>query len=146
MPDSKAISGLTTAESLGASDLLEVSIVNALTETGYISRKITVTELARVITTVLQYSSALNTNAKTITGAINEVLRSVSGGVELEETLEAGETSITFTNAAVLTSSTFDFYTDVWGVNPKTVTVIQGAITLTFDAQENDIAVKVVIR
>ena len=36
------------------------------------------------------------------------------------------------------------FYTSVWGVNPKTVTVVSGQVTLTFDAQT--VAVEVGVR
>ena len=58
-------------------------------------------------------------------------------------TLTAGQTSITFSNAAITTTGTFDFYTDVFGVNPADVTVSTGSMTLTFDEQASDISVKV---
>lgn len=75
MPDNKPISQLITAEQTGASDLYELAIPNAMTETGYISRKVSASELANLIVSRLQYQG-LNTDAKTILGAINEVLQS----------------------------------------------------------------------
>lgn len=63
--------------------------------------------------------------------------------VEVTGTLTAGNTSITLSNAAITTTSTLDIYTDVYGVNPKTVTVANGSVTMTFDGQNSDIGVKV---
>ena len=60
-------------------------------------------------------------------------------------TLSSGSTSITLSNSAITTDSTIDFYTSIYGVNPKTVSVSSGSITLTFDAQSSDMGVKVVI-
>ena len=66
--------------------------------------------------------------------------------VSVTGVLEAGETSITLENAAITSNSTFDFYTDTYGVNPTGVTVASGSITLTFEERESDLGVKVVIK
>ncbi len=66
--------------------------------------------------------------------------------VEVIGTLTAGQTSLTLTNAAITTTSMIDIYTDTWGVNPTAVTVASGSITLTFNAQLSDVAVKAVVR
>lgn len=58
-------------------------------------------------------------------------------------TLTAGSTSLTLSDASITTSSTLDFYTDVYGVNPTGVAVVTGSVTLTFEAQLSDVAVKV---
>lgn len=58
-------------------------------------------------------------------------------------TLTAGSTTVTLSNAAITTSSTLDIYTDVYGVNPTDVTVSSGSVTLTFEAQDSNIGVKV---
>ena len=63
--------------------------------------------------------------------------------VEVTGTLTAGNTSITLSNAAITTTSTLDIYTDVYGVNPKTVTVANGSVTMTFDGQNSNLGVKV---
>lgn len=74
----------------------------------------------------------------------------VPGGVlknflytELVDTLTAGETSITFSDNSILSTSTIDIYTDTFGVNPTSVVVATGSITLTFEAQQSNIGVKV---
>lgn len=72
MPDAKEISALTTAESTSASDLFETALPNAMTETGYISRKVTLGTIANFLLSTLQLSS-LNTTVKNIIGAINEL-------------------------------------------------------------------------
>ena len=74
MPDTKEISALTTAESTSASDLFETALPNAMTETGYVSRKVTLGTIANFLLSTLQFSS-LNTTVKNIIGAINELAR-----------------------------------------------------------------------
>lgn len=86
----------------------------------------------------------LDTVADTLVGAVNEV--NGKFGVALTGTLTAGNTTLTLSNAAILTTSTIDIYTDTWGVNPTDVTVSAGSIVLTFDEQENNVAVKVVVK
>ena len=63
--------------------------------------------------------------------------------VILTGTLAAGETTIAFTDDAITTDSTFDFYTSIYGVSPTNVAVANGSVTLEFDAQETDMAVEV---
>lgn len=58
-------------------------------------------------------------------------------------TLTAGSTSITLQDASITTTSTVDFYTDAFGVNPTDAVISTGSITLTFEAQANDVSVKV---
>lgn len=58
-------------------------------------------------------------------------------------TLTAGQTSITLSSASITTSSTLDFYTDVFGVSPTAASVSTGSVTLTFSAQQSDMSVKV---
>jgi hypothetical protein len=72
MPDTKEISALTTAESTSASDLFETALPNAMTETGYISRKVTLNTIATFILNTLKFQT-LNTTVKNIIGAINEL-------------------------------------------------------------------------
>lgn len=62
-----------------------------------------------------------------------------------EETgvLIAGETSVTISNAAINAKSTIDIYTDVYGVSPTDVTVSDGSVTLTFEARQTNLDVKV---
>ena len=61
-------------------------------------------------------------------------------------TLSAGSTSITLSDSLITTDSTLDFYTSIYGVSPKTVSVASGSVTLTFKAQTTDVKVKVVIK
>ena len=63
----------------------------------------------------------------------------------LTGTLTAGQTSLVITSEDITTSSIIDIYTDVFGVDPTNVTVANGSITITFDAQASDLSVKVVI-
>jgi type I site-specific restriction-modification system R (restriction) subunit len=54
--------------------------------------------------------------------------------------------SVTIEDASITQDSTFDIYTDKYGVNPKNVTVNTGSITLEFKAQEVDVNIKVVVK
>ena len=58
-------------------------------------------------------------------------------------TLEAGETSLTIANAKITTDSTIDVYTDTFDISPTNQVVTSGQIVLTFEAQANDLGVKV---
>lgn len=57
-------------------------------------------------------------------------------------TLNAGSTSITLSNAAITTSSTIEVFNDL-DVPYNSKTLSTGSITLTFDAQQSNMSVKV---
>jgi hypothetical protein len=68
-------------------------------------------------------------------------------GKELTATLTAGSTTLTFTDASITSDTIVDnVLTSVYGVIPEDMTISNGSLTLTFDAQATDIGVKVVIR
>lgn len=145
MPDTKEISALTTAESTSASDLFETALPNAMTETGYISRKVTLGTIANFLLGTLQFSS-LNTTVKNIIGAINEVLSSAGGGVTLTATLTAGQTTVTFTDNSLTATCTKKVYVpdDFFGVVPTAITTdyANNTVTYTFPAQASNMQVK----
>lgn len=58
-------------------------------------------------------------------------------------TLTTGETEVVVTDARITEDSILSFYTSIYGVNPKEVTVSAGSVTLKFDAQESDMEVGV---
>lgn len=58
-------------------------------------------------------------------------------------TLAAGSTSITLSDVSITTNSTIDLYTNKYGVNPSSVSVSTGSVTLTFPAQQAAVEVKV---
>ena len=63
--------------------------------------------------------------------------------IELTGTLTAGSTTLTISDASITTNSVIDYYTDIFGVNPTNAVVATGSVTLTFDAQQSDLHVKV---
>ena len=63
--------------------------------------------------------------------------------VEVSGTLLAGETNLRITNGHIKTTSTIDYYTSIFGVNPTNAVVTSGLIVLTFEAQQTDMQVKV---
>lgn len=91
MPDNKSISQLTTAEQTTSSDLFETSIPNG--SLGYLSRKVSLDAIAQFIAKALQYSD-LQTEAKTLIGAINEAAQS-GGGASIEEMTQAEYNALT---------------------------------------------------
>ena len=58
-------------------------------------------------------------------------------------TITAGQTSITFSDASIRETSTIDYYTDYFSINPVGVVATNGSVTLTFEPQEIDLGVKV---
>lgn len=93
-----------------------------------------------------------NTNsgleATNVQAAIDEVHDEAKAaqGTEFIATLIAGQTELIFENSEITTDSTIDFYTNIYSVNPKTVEVTSGKITMTFKAQTNNLGVKVVVK
>ena len=84
---------------------------------------------------------SLTTNHKDIVGAINEVK-----GVELFGTLHAGETSITFTDASIKTTSKVIPYVEVWGVAPKSIETYSGMVYMKFRKLDYDLNIQLVIQ
>ena len=78
-----------------------------------------------------------------ISGDYTDLSNTPTIWTDVTGTLIAGQTSITLSNAAITTSSTIDYYTDTFGVNPTNVSVVSGSVTLTFEAQSTDLGVKV---
>ena len=66
-----------------------------------------------------------------------------SSWTDVTGTLTAGQTSITLSNVAITTTSTLEYFTDKFGVNPVDVTASTGSVTLTFEAQASNLGVKV---
>lgn len=84
-------------------------------------------------------------DGETIGISTQEVADLAGGGgyTEITGTLTAGNTSLVLQDAAITTSATYDYYTSVFGVNPVAVVVTTGSMTLTFEAQQTNIDVKV---
>jgi hypothetical protein len=82
--------------------------------------------------------------AETNTETLQSTLQ-VAGTLLLTK-LYTSQTTVTITDDAITQDSTFDIYTDKYGVNPKNVTVDTGSITLEFKPQEVDVNIKVVVK
>ena len=136
----RSLSQMDATTTIPTGSLLFVSVEDQQSTSGYASKKITSENVGNQLLTAYNYN-ALNTSSKNVIGAVNELK-----GTELTAVLSAGSTTVTISNAAILTTSTVDIYTDVFGVNPEDVTVTTGQIVLTFPEQASDLNVKVVIR
>lgn len=76
---------------------------------------------------------------------IGETVYGISGGAnwtDVTGTLTTGSTSITLSDASITTTSTIEVYNDL-DVPYNSKSLSTGSITLTFDAQESDMSVKV---
>lgn len=138
---------LITAEELSSSDVIAEQRENSGT---WLTRKLTFNSLGLFLLKVLNFASDLHTTSKNIIGAINEI-HSATSGVTKTGTLEAGETSLVFTDNAITESSLVDWYIEeaYYGIVAPTAFVtdeVNHTLTLTFDAQENDVDIKVVIK
>lgn len=80
---------------------------------------------------------------RAIASDIKAAIEAKTEFTDLTGTLTAGNTSITLSDASITSSSTIDYYTDYFGVNPVSVSVSTGSVTLTFEAQDIDLGVKV---
>lgn len=198
----KKLSEFSTAQSISGNDLELLAVVDQESATGFSSRKVTAQSKAEAYLNAFYFPLLLNTTAKNIVGAINELVDggggsatimtgttaptssqgengnlyvqytegtggasdaveamyvklddewceiSTGGGtpsVTLTDTLEAGETSLAFTDVAITAGSNIDIYTSEFGVYPTGASASAGTLTLTFASQASDIDVKVVI-
>jgi hypothetical protein len=67
-------------------------------------------------------------------------------GKKLTQTLVAGQTTLTFTNNRITSTSLIEVYTDIYGKNPKTITQNSTTLTMTFNALPVDMEVVVIIK
>ena len=142
MPDDKILYSEAyqnaRATQLHTTDILGIGQVDPDTATGYGSKGTDFDDMSKFFLKGIQFSSDLQTTSKTIIGAINEV-----NGTHVTGTLTAGSTSLTLSDASILTTSTIDIYVSTFGIQPTNAVVATGSITLTFLAQASDIVVKV---
>lgn len=62
------------------------------------------------------------------------------------QTLAAGSTTLTFTDASITTDSTVEAYASVYGIAPTNIAVTTGQAVLTFKAQQTAISVYLIIK
>lgn len=199
----KKLSEFSTAQSISGNDLEMLAVVDQESATGFSSRRVTAQSKAEAYLNAFYFPLLLNTTAKNIVGAINELAAGGGGsatimtgttaptssqgengnlyvqytagtggaedtvdamfiklddewceistggggsgiGTKLTGTLEAGTTSVTFSDAAITTSSLIDVYTSS-GIEPTAYSVSSGSLTLTFASQGSDVGVVVLI-
>lgn len=126
----------------GANDLLAIAHKDISSSTGYNSMTVTPNALGAHAVEDQTFVN-FQTTQKTVEGAINELNLGKLTVTDLTDTLMAGQTSLIIQNAVITTSSTIEIFTDTYGVDPTNVVVTNGNITLTFEAQQNDLGVKV---
>lgn len=63
----------------------------------------------------------------------------------IEKTLSAGSTSVAFTDSSIGSDSIIDIYTSVFGVDPIDVQRSGTTLTLTFEAQQSSVKVRLVV-
>lgn len=58
---------------------------------------------------------------------------------DLQGTLVAGAMSITFTDSAITTGRTIDYFVSKYGVTPTDIAVSSGSVVFSFNPQTSDI-------
>ena len=90
-------------------------------------------------------NSTSGLQATDVQNAIDELNTNISNlsfWTDVTGTLTAGQTSITLSNAAITTASTIEVFNDL-DIPYNSKTLSTGSITLTFDAQQSNMSVKV---
>lgn len=87
MPDLQDVSilDLQTAQAIDPSDLLYVGVVDTGVTEGYNDAKGTLGDIATAFVNSFSYTQALQTTAKTIVGAINELNTNMPADIENNE-------------------------------------------------------------
>ena len=107
------------------------------------TQQVTVTRDEGTVTEAGDNWDASNLNG--MESRINSAFSALSacGFVEVTGTLLAGATTLVLSDASITSTSTLDVFTDVYGVSPTDMVATTGSVTLTFEAQESDLGVKV---
>jgi hypothetical protein len=107
------------------------------------TQQVTVTRDEGTVTEAGDNWDASNLNG--MESRINSAFSALSacGFVEVTGTLLAGSTTLVLSDASITSTSTLDVFTDVYGVSPTDMVASTGSVTLTFEAQESDLGVKV---
>lgn len=107
------------------------------------TQQVTVTRDEGTVTEAGDNWDASNLNG--MESRINSAFSALSacGFVEVTGTLLAGTTTLVLSDASITSTSTLDAFTDVYGVSPTDMVASTGSVTLTFEAQESDLGVKV---
>lgn len=135
----KSLSQLDATTTIPTGTLFFVSIEDLQAASGYSSRKIASENVVSQILTAYSLN-ALNTTSKNIVGAVNEL-----NGTKLTGTLTAGSTTITFSDAAITSTSLIEVYNDA-GIGWESITATTGSVTITFEEQASDLAVEVIVK
>ena len=106
---------------------------------GTVTKQVTVARDEGVITEAGDSFSATNMN-----DLEERIYQAVRGGAwtDVTGTLTAGQTSITISDACITTDSTIEVFASL-DVSYNSVSVSTGSVTITYDAQANDMGVKV---
>jgi hypothetical protein len=122
------------------------AINSANTKVGKVESSVTTLQssLSGTQTTLASTQTSLAEAKTTLTTLSSSVSALQSNATITKGTLAVGATSIVLSNSKITTNSILSIYTSVWGVNPKTVAVASGKVTLGFDAQT--VAVEVGVR
>lgn len=107
------------------------------------TQQVTVTRDEGTVTEAGDNWDASNLNG--MESRINSAFSALSacGFVEVTGTLLTGSTTLVLSDASITSTSTLDVFTDVYGVSPADMVATTGSVTLTFEAQESDLGVKV---
>lgn len=133
----KCTTAISTAEDWTAAHWTSVLVMNEIGSGGGGGSTVS---WSQIVTTGTKIATVM------INGVTTDVYAPTSGGsayTDVTGTLSAGSTSLTLQDASITTSSTLDFYTDTFGVNPTNAVVTTGQVVLTFEAQQAAVNVKV---
>lgn len=138
----KSISELTTAPDVELTDLIEVAQADQASASGYKSYKQNLGNISDAFAREFVHN-VLNTVAKNIVGAINEV----EGRQRvMTATLTAGNTSLTFTSQDITSTSIL-----ILSAQDKDIeylscdTSVANEVTYTFEEQDSDVVFKLLI-
>ena len=118
-----------------ASDVLNFMIKDSATATD------STWSSSKIAAELLGKQAALTAGDNITIDANNEISAQV--WKDLTGRLTIGSTSLTISDEAITTSSTIEVFTEIYGVNPNTISVETGSITMTFTALDQEMRVKV---
>lgn len=132
--EANEITSITGDDTIGVTKIGKTYQVSLITSPTGVTKAYVDAQDATTLSSAKDYSDANLVTAKAYTDDKLEVTK---------DSLIAGNTTITISNAKITPNSILSFYTEIYGVNPNDVRVFNGYVELDFEAQSRDMVVGV---
>lgn len=127
--------------------IIEGTLVTAYVPSGTVTEAANALKLGGELPEYYGTASAV-ASAASVANAANTLVEALNNNLApLRDTLVAGRTTITFSSSRISSNAVIDVYVDIdhFGVNPTDISLSGTTVTLTFEAQDDNMEVGIMI-